>query len=422
MQEDTAVIPVGSDSTALSTVDVLFASQGGRHLALDPTVRATAFLEVVGHAAREEIELEVRIERGLPGDTDVSEYLDSDEGIGRTRQRILQHTVEWSAVLQAATLRAANDVAEVEWLDGDGTWASLADRLIEALPDDEQQARAGVFRQIAAFVQETAGLLRNVGIEPELIEKAWQGRARALADISQAVNHVLQDTEMVRSLLESDGLEFETEEEKSEAVEKRRIEEYRLILETMAVSTLSAFRRWAGTRYRSPNEPPPPRMLYTTERSRQSGQQVRIYIEATPDLTRTFESRLGDYLERRDTLFSQVSPRAVAEALTSASPGYLWGELGSQLMRVAISGDWAMSTCLDALEKAAESKDPYVRIRDITAISDITQLECQEALNELTVLLADGESPFAVREVGTEDDPTPRWRCDEGLYNAPRAK
>jgi hypothetical protein len=410
-----APVPARSDSDTVSTVDVLFASQRGRHLTIDPSIRATAFLDLIQQTARQELTYEIQVERGLPDDADVSEQLDTDEGEGRVRQRVLQHVIEWNAMLQAAVLRASTDIAAVEWLNSDGTWESLADRLIGALPDEEQQAKGGAFSQIAAFIQETAGLLRHVGIEPELVEKAWKGRARALGDISQTVNHVLQDTEMIRGLLAQDGLEFETDEEEREAIEQRRIEEYRMILLTMADKSLVAFRQWAKRRYRSPNEPPPPRMLYTTQRSRQSGRIVRIYIEATRELTTLFESRLRDHLEKRETLFSTVSPRAIENALSYHINGE-WGEAATKLMRVAISGDWALSTCLDALEKAAESQDPYVRIKDITAISDITQLECEEALTELTVLLADGEHPFAIREVGTEDDPTPRWKLDAGLY------
>lgn len=366
-------ITTGSDPTDLvRQVDILFNSKDGRHLSVSPVQRVDAFFHIIGQIATAEIETEIENEGHEPKPAVI---------VGRIAQRELQHVEEWKAMLDAAYMRKAQELGDLQWLNGDGQWIELADKLIDAIPEEQQRARSGRARQVARFIEVDVPTMKEVGVSPALIEGAYrEDKPSLLSDVSQAA-HIVHN----RHHLEPE-------------VAKR---EYEWILSEAAVTpTLRDFKASVRKRYR-PDEPPPARILYTKETG-QVGDRVRVAMDMDAKMWGILWNRVWDKLqEAPGSLFVSPSPTLVQQALglnqvyQDTGEHVVWDAVGQQLMRRAITANWARATCLDALEKNAGR---WLTVRDIVSVSDVSPIAVKQAMGELCVYVRDGWNEWAVRD------------------------
>ena len=367
MQDDTETrLAERATDTVLSAVDLLFNSRGGTHLVVAPEQRARIFrADFLQQLAREEIITEVRIEQGLEEDGEID--IDPNELDGRVAQRVITHVMEWREMLDVALIQAAQEMGDIQWLNGDGEWASLAQRLIDAMPDEHKHKTSGRARQMATFIETTVAMLKEEGVPAEAINKAYRhDLSSILAPLNAAVTHVF----------------------KSDIEDK--LAEYLWCLDQAATApTLIDFDRAVKDRYRDPNAPPPPMILYSTEYSPHS-EYVRLASEMPVELWAVVQKRLADRLqEYPGTLFEAPSPGLVERAL---GPGP-WTEDGQRLMRASVNSNWARSICFGILEA---QPGIWLDVPFIRSITDLGEHDVTTAMGALCSIKQDGTIPFAV--------------------------
>lgn len=361
-------------TTGVTAIDVVFGSTAeGRHLTVPIVDRAEGFDSLTGIIAENEVAFEE--DEGSPWHVSSEDSPEQKANKEAMREayvdgRALTHLYAFADVIASAQMLRAMKMADAGWYNAHGEWTTLESVYADLVPDEAAQKRGGGARSLAQFVLKTVPILRAAGISDKEIAAAKRADTPTLVrEIPRFVNRALQ--------------KFSGDE---------LARELRIILRTaQTASTIGDFISAMKDRYRDPDEPPPPKALYNVERS-PTDERVRFVAEMDSDLWDVFFRRLIDRLEQAPgSLFAAVSPSVVKAALEDPS-----GINGQRLMRAAITGDWARSICLDALEKRVGE---WVEVTDITNVSDIPARAVRRAMAELC------RYHFAVRHTSEE-----KWR------------